>query len=419
MYHPTVQEALDSHEKLDWLFLDLNSFFASCEQQNNPKLVGKPIAVVPLMSDTTCAIAASYEAKKFGIKTGTLVKDAKKLCPDLILVEASHSLYIDFHDKILDAIETCIPIETVHSVDEVSCKLLGSQREPQAAIQLSEKIKKAIYSQVGVNLTCSIGLSTNTLLAKMGTDLMKPNGLVILTKKNTEKTLSPLSVREIPGVGPRMQERLNLHGIFTIGDLYRTSRPLLKKIWGGIVGERYYDSLRGETPWTPKSKTRSLGHQHVLEPKLRNPEDAIAVLKKLAVKAARRLRKNNLYTNLVSVSVRLAHQQGHWDASARIEESQDTAVILKTIDTLWKSFPSEKPFCVGVTFGNLAPQSGHQLSFFERKKDIKLSQSMDEINNQYGKDTIQYASVHEFTHAAPTRISFQRIPEAEEFNSDE
>jgi DNA polymerase-4 len=102
--------ASDNKPKLRWLVADLNSYFASCEQQEEPSLRGKPVAVAPLMADTTCAIAASYSAKAYGVKTGTKIGDAKRMCPDLIVVQSRPKLYVEYHHLILDAIESCIPI---------------------------------------------------------------------------------------------------------------------------------------------------------------------------------------------------------------------------------------------------------------------------------------------------------------------
>src|ERR1700730_3501641 len=126
---------------LRWLVLDLNSFFASCEQQEDPELRGKPVIVVPATVETTCAIAASYPAKAFGIKTGTLVHEARRLCPVVRLVPAHHKLYVEYHHRILEAIDRHIPVEDVMSIDEVACRLDRRQQEPAVARTLAQSIK--------------------------------------------------------------------------------------------------------------------------------------------------------------------------------------------------------------------------------------------------------------------------------------
>jgi DNA polymerase-4 len=121
---------LSTADAVQWLFLDLNAFFASCEQQENPTLHGEPIIVVQTLTDSAVAIAASYAAKAFGIKTGTLVRDARRLCPGVIAVEANHRLFTDYHERILKAVDTCLPVEKVMSIDEMACRLMAA-RQPQ------------------------------------------------------------------------------------------------------------------------------------------------------------------------------------------------------------------------------------------------------------------------------------------------
>src|SRR5258708_6540014 len=155
--------------EVNWLFLDLNSYFASVEQEVRPELRNRPVAVVPSLVDTTCCIAASYEAKWRGVKTGTMVKEAKELCPDIVFVEGRHELYTEYHHKIIAAVETCIPVTAVRSVDEMVCKLIGRERSLLAAMDLGMRIKDAIRKQVGSTLRCSIGLAPNQYLAKVAT----------------------------------------------------------------------------------------------------------------------------------------------------------------------------------------------------------------------------------------------------------
>src|ERR1700723_838578 len=112
---------------LRWLYVDFNSYFASVEQQMRPELRGKPIAVVPVETDSTCAIAASYEAKAFGVKTGTMIYAAKKMCPGLICVMAGHEHYVEFHERILDEIDHLIPVTAVCSIDEMACSLMNNE----------------------------------------------------------------------------------------------------------------------------------------------------------------------------------------------------------------------------------------------------------------------------------------------------
>ena len=169
---PKVMEqpaALNSGQgpALNWLFVDLNSYFASVEQEARPDLRGRPVGVVPMMADTTVCIAASYEAKAHGVKTGTVVADAKRMCPGLVLVEARHELYVDYHHRIVEAVESCLPVTAVLSIDEMACRLMGRERSLLAAMELGRRVKARIRETVGETLRSSVGLATNRYLAKV------------------------------------------------------------------------------------------------------------------------------------------------------------------------------------------------------------------------------------------------------------
>jgi len=126
---------------VSWLFLDLNSYFASVEQELRPELRDRPVAVVPVMADTSCAIAASYQAKAFGVRTGTQIGEAKRMCPGLVLVEARHEVYVDYHNRIVEAVERCIPVSAVMSIDEMAARLMGREEVLTAAMDLGRRVK--------------------------------------------------------------------------------------------------------------------------------------------------------------------------------------------------------------------------------------------------------------------------------------
>src|SRR5215469_13572726 len=178
---------------LNWLFVDLNSYFASVEQQDRPELRGKPVGVVPMLADTTCCIAASYEAKAFGVRTGTIVADAKRLCPDIVLVEGRHELYTEYHHRIVESVESCLPMTAVCSIDEMACRLMGRERPLLAAMELGRKVKQTIGERAGEWMRSSVGLATNRYLAKVASDMEKPDGLIALTLDILPEALRRLS----------------------------------------------------------------------------------------------------------------------------------------------------------------------------------------------------------------------------------
>ena len=168
------------NDKLNWLYIDMNCYFATIEQQLNPDIRNKPIAIVPLLSDSTCAIAASPEAKKKGVKTGTLIYKAKELCPDLICIQARQAVYAEFHHRIFQEVDKLLKVDHIFSIDEGACRLTGKYCQVAHAISIAMLIKQSIAQNVGDFITCSIGIAPNRYLAKIASNMKKPNGLSII-----------------------------------------------------------------------------------------------------------------------------------------------------------------------------------------------------------------------------------------------
>ena len=259
--------------------------------------------MVPLVADTTCCIAASYEAKRYGVRTGTQVGEAKRLCPGIVLVEARHELYVEYHHRVVEAVESCLPVTSVMSIDEMACRLLGREQPLLAALELARDVKAAVRRKVGSTLRCSVGLATNRYLSKVASDMEKPDGLVALTPDLLHDALSALTPRDLPGVGARMEKRLHQAGIQTMEQLLALDREQLHTAWGGIGGEKLWHWLRGEDFGDPELEhAKSIGHSHVLSPEPRTPEGAYAVANKLLHKAAMRLRMQKLWAAGISLS---------------------------------------------------------------------------------------------------------------------
>jgi DNA polymerase-4 len=239
---------------VQWLFLDLNAFFASCEQQEDPALRGQPVIVVQTLTDSAVAIAASYAAKAFGIKTGTLMRDARQLCPAVIPVQANHRLYTEYHERILKAVDTCLPVAKVCSIDEMACKLMGTERQVPVARELAVKVKRALREQVGECLTRSIGIAPNVFLGKVGSDLQKPDGLVVITKHDLPDILLGLQLQDIYGIGKRMEQRLHRAGIINLEQLWNATPFQLRRVWGGINGLLFHQMLHGVDIQPPTSR---------------------------------------------------------------------------------------------------------------------------------------------------------------------
>ncbi len=414
-------------------FVDFNSFFASVEQQLDASLRGRPVGVVPVMAETSCCIAASYEAKAFGVKTGTGVRDARKMCPGIVFVHAQHEKYVAVHERAVVAVDRILPVKQVMSIDEMECELPKRFQTREHAKRLAALVKQEILSTVGDQLHTSIGVAPNTLLAKLASDMQKPNGLVILEPQDIPEKILHLKLQSITGIGKRMLARLNDCGIHSMEQLYAAPRDLLHTAWGGIAGDEMHDKLHGISYGPRKTEARSLGHSHVLPPAMRNPTDALAVLHRLTQKAAMRLRKQGFYATAMSVSVRCGHGYSHVGdgRDARLGETQDTAYLLHTLDLLWHSglHQLRQPKAVGMVLHGLVPASQHTPGLFdegdapdmvphishqtELRSRSKLLSAVDRVNRRFGKSALYFATAHGALDHAPMRIAFNRIPDIE------
>src|ERR1700733_1894415 len=424
-------------DRFGFLHIDLNSFFASVEQQLHPEYRGRPLAVVPTKADTTCCIAASYEAKALGIKTGTQVGEAKRICPEIVLIEGDHADYAKYSKAIADAVELCCPVAHTPSIDEMVCQLMGREQEPPRARKIALEIKQSIYKNVGEALRCSIGMAPNRYLAKIASDMQKPDGLIGLLPSQLPRAIAHLDLRDLPGVGARTEIRLNKKGITTMEQLLALDREGMHKLMNSIWGDRMYHWLRGAPTGddgapVPSEVQKSLGHSHVLAPEHRSSEGSWAVAHKLLHKAAMRLRMEHFYTGSLAVTIRyqLTRDQAErmkskkhysgikhsgWGMEARFRDCQDTLTLLEVLRSLWAQRPQgaefQKPFFVGITLRNLIPESEHQDELFaDPNNRADLSATMDKLNLKYGHTTLHFAGMLPARESAPTRIAFTQIP---------
>src|SRR5579871_6885473 len=235
-------------------FADMNAFFASCEQQERPELRGKPMIVVPYANmETTCAIAASYEAKALGIKTGTRVKAARKVCPQLEVVEARPQVYLDYHTALLDVLNAHFVSIQVLSVDEMACRISCLHTTTEAETRLARQVKADIYHRLGEGMHCSVGIGPNVFLAKVAGDRQKPCGLTVWSNEDLPDALFDLQLLDLPGIANRMLLRLEAHGIRTVRQLYEADSLALKRAWG-----RGRSALVLDAPGQPGGRLRAI-----------------------------------------------------------------------------------------------------------------------------------------------------------------
>ena len=399
---------------LNVLYVDLNSFFASAEQQLRPELRGLPVGVLPVLAESTCCIAASIEAKRFGVKTGTGVRAARTLCPDIRFVHARPAEYVRLHHAIVAAVDSCLPVAAVHSIDEMSCDLFGREREPERARRSAQCIKRAIRRQAGDWLRCSIGLAPNRYLAKLASDMQKPDGLVLLDEPDLPQALLGLKLEDFCGIGPRMAQRLRRAGIGDVAALYAASAQRLRAAWGGIEGERMHALLRGQEAPVAPGRRASISHSHVLPPALRRWELALAVMYRLLHKAATRLRHHGLLAGGLSVHVSLRDDAG-WEARAQFAPHADTLSFIHALGQLWQDHPAAAgpPLKVGLVLHELHPASGQSRDLFALAEGAALDAAVDRINQRFGPQAVYFGGAHAARQSAPMRIAFSHIPRPE------
>lgn len=414
----------DDASKLKWLYIDMNSFFASCEQQDNVKYRNRPLIVVPTLTDYTSAIAASYEAKFYGIKTGTSVLEAKQKIPNLIIQQARPNRYVDFHNRILEAIDKIIPIDSVCSIDEFACLLMGSEKIKSNAHKIAVDIQNIIRKDVGICLTSSIGVAPSKLLAKTAADMKKPLGVTIIGMDDLPQKILDLNINDFAGIGKSMEGRLRLAGVNDTKTLWELSPTRMRQIWNSIVGDNFWYSLHGSDPPIIETKRTSIGHSHVLPPQLRPMNEAYFVSRRLVVKCGSRLRRMGYKTNNLMVSL-TGDNRRKARSDTKFIYTSDTFKLLLEMDKLWvlcvKSLNSSLIKKVSITCNFLKKESedkdlfGWSINGQENMKNMKLLNALDGINLKYGKDTIAIGAMKRIHTFVGSKIAFTRIPDEEDF----
>jgi DNA polymerase-4 len=398
------------------MIVDLDCFFASVEQQLNPELRGKPVGIVPVVADTTCCIAASKEAKKFGVKTGTGVREAKQMCPEIVLVESRPEVYLEFHHRFFTALEVWVPVAEVMSIDEVRCQAPDSIKSRAEAEAFVRRLKSTLHAHMGEVVTYSVGIGPNHFLAKLASDMGKPDGCFIIEKADLPHCLHRLKLRDFCGIGRQMEQRLKDAGIFTVAQFTSASRETLHSVWGGIVGHYMWHWLRGEVVGQGPTQRRTIGHSHVLPTELRHERGVHAVCHRLVQKAAMRLRKLGYYASSLQMFVN--YTDGHtWTREIRFTETQDTLVFLDALEKIWKQLPRRSgvpPLKTGINFAPIIP--AHRVTpdlFARHSRHEALCTAIDGINKLYGKNTVTFGGAMGALDYTPMRIAFTRIPDQE------
>ena len=399
------------------LHIDLNSCFATIEQQANPHLRGKPIAVAAYTTPSGCILAPSIEAKKLGIRVGMRVKDGKMLCPDLIIKSPDPWKYRNVHLKLTSLLQTYTDQITPKSIDEFVLNLEGYPAYFKGMRKVGREIKNRIKQQVGDWLTVSIGIAPNRFLAKTAASLNKPDGLDEIYSKNFLSAYQKLQLEDLSGIARKNSARLNSAGIFTVTDMYHAPIRQLKSAFKSILGYYWYTRLRGWEIDDIEFARRSYGNSYALPKPLVRFEELAPILTKLVTKMSSRLRKAGYRAQGAHLSI-VYRDSSHWHMGTKTHrilfESRD---IYKQIVKIFMHCPYKKPVReLAVSVFNLIKDDTTQMDLFgEVKYQEQISQAVDGVNEKWGSYVITPGRMLGYNEAVPDRIAFGGVKELEEF----
>ena len=381
--------------KNDTLYIDLNSCFATIEQQSRPMLRGRPVAITNRLVPNSCIIAASYEAKAKGVKVGMRTREANALCPDLIYAETEPDKYIFVHQKLRKIMSDYSLAVTMKSIDEgvIDLSQAPAHIYTRDRHELGLEIKQRLKAEIGCHMRCNVGIASNRFLAKLAGELHKPDGLDEITPDNQRKIFATLKLTDLPGINVRMEARLNAVGIFTpLQFLDADEMTLVKLVCKSIDGHKWYRRLRGIEVDDYASDIKTVGRQYVMDSKtLTRPETEARILH-LAEDVGYRLRSKELYARGVYLWV-FGLDGVYYHRQIILREAINTDhAIAEVARQLFRALPSPVRIA-GITLYKLQTSPDAQLSFDQPAKDsaAAICDATDAINHRFGARKIHCA----------------------------
>ena len=378
------------------LHIDMDAFFISVEQRDNPALLGKPAAVCGSLSRSVVT-SATYEARPYGIRAGMSTQEAKRRCPELILVEGNHSKYTETSARIFSILKKYTPMVEVASIDEAYLDISQSLLLFQSPLLIARSIKDQIRNSE--QLTCSIGVAPNKLLAKLGSSLKKPDGLVVIQKEDVEETLEDLPVSKLHGIGPKLTEALNSMGIFTCGQLGKFPVSFLSKRFGAI-GEGLHEMGLGwddspVVPFDEEEDAKSISHSVTLEEDTSDPNILKKVLLQLSERVSRRMRKEGFYGKRIVLTVRYSDFFTFSKQKTLSKWMNSGNEIFQYAFETFNSVSHPKPIRLLGVGMSLLKKDWCQLDLFEKRgKKDNLLKAMDRVNERFGDWTLTWAGLY-------------------------
>jgi DNA polymerase IV len=399
------------------MHIDLNSCFATIEQQANPLLRNRPIAVAAYNSPRGCILAPSIEAKKMGVKTGMQVREGKLLCPSLQILEPDPWKYRNIHVQLRDLISQYTTDFSPKSIDEFILNFEGFPSFKLGMIKIGQEIKQKITKEIGEWLTVSIGIGPNRFLAKLAAGLKKPDGLEEINAANYEQIYSKLSLIDLNGIKSANAIRLNNVGIYNLQDFYNAPVSKLKSAFQSILGYYWHLRLRGWEIDDVDFGRKSFGNMYSLPIIASTPEQLSPLLHKLVEKSSFRMRRAGFSARGVHVAL-LYRDHSFWHHGSvghqQIFTSND---IYKHAYKIMVSSPYQKSVAnISVSLFDLKKSNFSQLDLFnEITKKVNLSNAVDKIKEKWGDFIITPAMMLGTEDKVPDRVAFGNIKELEQF----
>jgi len=376
------------------IHVDMDAFYASVEQLDNPEFIGKPVIVGGDPKGRGVVSAASYEARKFGIHSAMPMAQAVRLCPHAIVLPVRMKRYVRVSKEIHSILECFTPLVEPVSLDEAFLNVTGSNRLFGSAEEIGLAIKRRIKE--GLSLTASVGVAPNKFLAKLASDLKKPDGFVVITEQNKQEILDPLPVGKMWGVGRVTEQALQSHGIRTIAQLRKTPLKKLEEIVSSCASSLLQlASGIDESEVEPVRQAKSLSSEQTFAVDIQDKDVLMSVLLKQVEEVAHRLRADNLRAKTVTLKLRYGDFR-------TITRSQTLSEATNTTQTLWQcamgvfhrwQVESAGPLrLIGFAVSGLKHEEIDQKQLFsdaEKEKQKRLDEAVDMIKNRYGKNALR------------------------------
>jgi DNA polymerase IV len=377
------------------LHVDMDAFYASVEQRENPALRGKPV-IVGGTGGRGVVAAASYEVRKFGVRSAMPVGEALRRCPDAICVPVRMALYKQVSNQVFDVFHEFTPLVQGLSLDEAFLDVTASHALKGDAVTIARAIKAMIRERT--QLTASVGVAPNKLVAKIGSDLQKPDGLTIVTSDRIKDVLDPLSVRRLPGLGRKLGEKVERAGIQTLRDLRLASDAVLWPLFGRDT-QRMRERAAGidDRPVHADWDEKSISAEETFDKDIHDAKRLEAELLQLADRAVARLRRKALVAACVTVKIR----RGDFTTFTRQRRfepaTNDGRTISAIAAALLRDWLQEQPRAalrlLGVGVSHLAP--AEQLDLFDSAQPpeaTKLDATLDSIRERFGTQAVKRGS---------------------------